>query len=105
MARTDPAVSRRFTGNLIRCRRRLRLSQEEVGFVAGLHRTEISMLERGIRLPRIDTLIKHSRALEVRPEQLLEGIEWVPDMRLRRGSFSSAPVSGSRPHVTDSTDG
>lgn len=78
--RTDPAVSRevaeRFGANLVRQRKGAGISQEEVGFRASLHRTEIGMLERGIRLPRIDTLVKLAGALEVRPRELLHGLEW-----------------------------
>lgn len=44
----------RFGENLARCRKRADMSQEELGVRASLHRTEISLLERGTRLPRID---------------------------------------------------
>ncbi len=44
------------------------------------------MLERGIRLARIDTLVKLAGALEVSPNELLEGIAWVPTAPLI-GSF------------------
>jgi transcriptional regulator with XRE-family HTH domain len=71
-------VAARFGENLVRCRKRANLSQEELGFRAALHRTEIGMLERGIRLARIDTLIKLAGALEVPPEELLGGLIWTP---------------------------
>ncbi|GGA02682.1 helix-turn-helix domain-containing protein [Okeania sp. KiyG1] len=35
-------------------REALKLSQEELGFEAGLHRTYISLLERGLKSPTID---------------------------------------------------
>lgn len=41
-----------------RIRGRIGFSQEEVGLRAGLHRTEIGLLERGERLACIDTLLK-----------------------------------------------
>jgi transcriptional regulator with XRE-family HTH domain len=69
-------VPRLFAENLIRCRKQSGLSQEEVGLRASLHRTEISVLERGARCPRIDTLVKLAGALEVSPCDLLEGIVW-----------------------------
>lgn len=53
-----PTVARQFGKNLHRERKRAGLSQEEVGFRASLHRTEIGLLERGARTPRIDTLVK-----------------------------------------------
>jgi hypothetical protein len=43
-----------------------------------LHRTEIGLLERGARIPRIDTLVKVANALAVAPEQLIAGITWTP---------------------------
>ena len=45
-------VAERFGENLMIHRKRARLSQEELGFKASLHRTEISQLERGFRLAR-----------------------------------------------------
>jgi transcriptional regulator with XRE-family HTH domain len=76
-------LAQRFGKNLVRCREAADLSQEALGFLASLHRTEIGMLERGIRLPRIDTLVKLAGSLEVPPGELLEGMGWTPsDPRL-----------------------
>jgi transcriptional regulator with XRE-family HTH domain len=72
----DREVAMRFASNLVTCRRRAGYSQEELGFLASLHRTEIGMLERGARIPRIDTVIKLAGALETPPEDLLAGMEW-----------------------------
>lgn len=70
-------VARRFAENLRRIRKETGLSQEEVGFRAGLHRTEVGLLERGARVPRLDTLVKLASALGVRIEcPLFEGISW-----------------------------
>lgn len=66
----------RFGENLRRCRRQSGLSQEAVGIRASLHRTEIGLLERGERLPRIDTCIKLAGAVNVEPVALLDGIVW-----------------------------
>jgi len=71
-------IAAHFGRNLVRCRRRADLSQEELGFRASLHRTEIGMLERGTRLARVDTLIKLAGALEIPPEDLLAGLDWTP---------------------------
>lgn len=71
-------VAAKFGRNLWRCRRRASLSQEELGTLAGLHRTEIGMLEHGTRLARVDTLMKLAGALSVSPMELLEGIHWTP---------------------------
>jgi len=71
-------VAARFGDNVARCRRRADLSQEELSVRASLHRTEVSQVERGLRLCRIDTLIKLASSLEVPADDLLVGIEWSP---------------------------
>lgn len=80
-------VAQRFGANLVRCRKRAGLSQEDLGERAGLHRTAIGLLERGARVPRIDTLVKLAAALDVDAAALLEGIEWMPGETLP-GRFS-----------------
>lgn len=73
----DPEFARLFGRNLRQARRRAGLSQEEVGFRASLHRTEVGLLERGARVPRIDTLVKIAAALGVRIDcVLLAGMTW-----------------------------
>jgi transcriptional regulator with XRE-family HTH domain len=86
--RVDEAAAERFGRNLFRARRRAGFSQEELGALACLHRTEIGFVESGQRLPRVDTLIKLASALGVRAEELLEGIEWVVPAPARSGSFA-----------------
>ncbi len=71
-------IAARFGDNLARCRRRAGISQEELSVRASLHRTEISQLERGLRLPRIDTLAKLVGSLEISADELLAGLEWTP---------------------------
>ena len=71
-------VAERFAANLVRCRRRVGISQEELADRASLHRTAIGLLETGERVPRVDTLMKLAGALEVDPLELLAGIEWQP---------------------------
>lgn len=71
-------IATHFGRNLNRARNRAGLSQEELAIRATLHRTEIGLLERGERLPRIDTVIKVAGALSIPPTELIEGIEWSP---------------------------
>lgn len=89
-------VARHFGANLRRARKRADLSQEEVGFLSSLHRTEVGLLERGARVPRIDTLVKLAGALGVRIDcALLDGMTWTPGEReVPAGAFSLSP---SRP--------
>ena len=87
-----------FGRNLRRARRAADISQEELGFASGLHRTEIGLLERGERLPRLDTALRVAAGVGVRINSpLVEGIEWMPgDLTATRGtfSFSSAEEQG-----------
>lgn len=89
-------VARRFGENLRRLRKEAGISQETLGFRCSLHRTEIGLLERGARVPRIDTLIKIAVVLGVRIDcALLDGITWEQGgTTMRTGSFVIAsPVS------------
>lgn len=79
-------IAARFGDNLARLRKLAGLSQDELAVRASLNRSEISQIERGLRIPRVDTLVKLSSSLEADPDELLEGIEWRPG-ETRRGSF------------------
>jgi transcriptional regulator with XRE-family HTH domain len=81
-----------FGRNLRDVRQARELTQEQLGFLAGLDRTEISLLERGGREPRLATLIKLAGALGVGPEDLSRGIRWLPakaEFRLDSGEPES----------------
>jgi transcriptional regulator with XRE-family HTH domain len=71
-------IAAHFGDNLVRCRKRVGISQDELSVRASVHRTEISQLERGLRIARIDTLIKLAGSLEIPTEELLTGISWSP---------------------------
>lgn len=58
--------------NLRDARKRLGLTQEEVAERSGVHATEVSRIEAGKRDPRISTLRRLARAVEVSPGRLLE---------------------------------
>ncbi len=74
----------RFALNLRKARLKKEISQEELGFRCDLHRTEISLLERGGREPRLGTIVKLAGALDTTPEQLCDGIRWLPDRKRYR---------------------
>lgn len=69
-------LTQRFADNLIVLRDRADQSQETISLRSGLHRTQISLLERGLRTPRLDTILKVAGAVEVEPYELLAGMEW-----------------------------
>jgi transcriptional regulator with XRE-family HTH domain len=80
-------VAQAFARNLRRARRRAGMSQEALSFASGLHRTEVGLLERSARIPRIDTIVKLAAGLDIAPEELLAGIHWqAPDVG-RCGEF------------------
>jgi transcriptional regulator with XRE-family HTH domain len=66
----------RFAVNLRQARLKKGISQEELGFRCDLHRTEVSLLERGGREPRLGTIVKLAGALGTTPQRLCAGIAW-----------------------------
>lgn len=81
-------IAARFGANLARQRKRAGLSQETLAVLASLHHTEVSALERGLRLARVDTVAKLAGSLEVDPGELFEGIAWRSGT-YRPGGFST----------------
>ncbi len=59
------ATHAQFAANLRSHRKRLGLSQEALANLCGLHRTEISLLERSKRSPRLDTIVNLTRGLQL----------------------------------------
>jgi transcriptional regulator with XRE-family HTH domain len=59
-------------GDAIRLsRERLGISQEELSATSDIHLTHIGGLERGVRNPSYATLLRLSRALSVKPGELI----------------------------------
>ena len=75
------AMSKRFVntfGQRVKEQRLARkMSQEELADAAKLHRTHISLIERGKRQVRLDTVEQLAMALAVQPAQLM------PEVRIR----------------------
>ena len=82
-------IAARFGDNLAHHRKRADLSQRGWSRLTSLHRTEISQLERGFRLCRVDTLVKLTCSLEISADELLAGISWSPG-DYRPGGFKEA---------------
>jgi len=80
-------VPDQFGRNLAYCRRRAKLSQEELAVRASLHRTAVGQLERGERVARVDTAIKLAGSLGIPPGELLDGMGWNPG-GTRLGQFT-----------------
>ena len=71
----------RFAANLRRARKAAGVSQEDLAERCEIHRTEVSLLERGGREPRLGTLVKLATALDTTAEALCAGISWNPKSR------------------------
>lgn len=51
------------------------MSQEELGFKADVHRTYVSMLERGKASPTVETLFRLCKAMRIRASDLIRRVE------------------------------
>jgi transcriptional regulator with XRE-family HTH domain len=68
-------LQQRF-GNIIRRRRKLLgLGQEALADKASLHRTHVSLLERGKRMPSLEVIRKLAAALATTMAALMEELE------------------------------
>ncbi len=57
------------------CRERKKLSQELVSGLAGIGRTHLSAIERGVRKPTLETFFRISEAMGMRPSELMAAVE------------------------------
>jgi transcriptional regulator with XRE-family HTH domain len=90
----DSPLAVRFGRNLWHQRRRADLSQQELADLTGLHRVGIGKIERGEQLPRLDTILKVSAAVEASPCDLMAGLRWYPGRQIE-GEFSVEDRSAS----------
>jgi transcriptional regulator with XRE-family HTH domain len=72
-------AGRRLGRNVVEAREKRGLTQFATAERAGLHRTEVSLIERGQRVPRLDTIVKLAGALQMEPCALLVGMAWKLD--------------------------
>ena len=64
-----------FARTLKKLRTAKGLSQEDFGSEAGLHRTYVSQLERGLKSPSLKTLHKIAEVLGIQMSELLRRVE------------------------------
>jgi len=69
--------SKKFGETLRTFRKGKNISQEHLAFEAGLDRTYISLLERGLRQPSIKSLFAIAKALQVSPHEIIASLEEV----------------------------
>jgi transcriptional regulator with XRE-family HTH domain len=65
-------IRRLFGQNVRRLRTAKGLSQEQLAFEAGIHRTYVSGVERAVRNPTLLVVAKFAKILEVSPAELLK---------------------------------
>lgn len=65
-------IKKKFGGNMRQARKLIKISQEELAFRAGLHRTYISDVERGHRNVSLENIEKIAKALDVSTKDLLD---------------------------------
>jgi transcriptional regulator with XRE-family HTH domain len=73
------------------CREKRGLTQEALAFRAGLHRTYISMLERGQKSPTVDVLARLALAMETRVSDILRQAEKALALGEHRGASACGP--------------
>ena len=56
-------------------REKKQLSQEVLSGLAGIGRTHLSAIERGVRKPTLDTFFRIAQAMNIRPSELMYCIE------------------------------
>jgi transcriptional regulator with XRE-family HTH domain len=71
----------RFARNLRKARLALDWTQEDLAAASDLHFTAISLLERAQREPRLSTITRLARALQMDPCELLAGIDGAAPLR------------------------
>lgn len=71
----NPRLQKRF-GRVIRARReQMGVSQEELAYQANVHRTYVSMLERGVSNPTLSVIADLASALETTITSLAREVE------------------------------
>lgn len=89
----------RFGLLLARGRLRAALAQEDLALLVEVHRTEISLFERGGRRPRLDMLLQLAAAVETEPADLLTGMRWVPGTVETGGGYGLTARAGEASHA------
>lgn len=68
-------TSRKLGKVISRLRHEKGLSQESFADMAGVHRTYVSQVERGLKSPTISVMIRFSQVLEIRLSDVFRGFE------------------------------
>jgi transcriptional regulator with XRE-family HTH domain len=91
-------LGERFGANVVWFRHQAGLTQQELADRAGMNRVSLGELERGRRVPRLDTILKLVAGLEVKNCDLVAWMWWGP---ARHEHFDSPSDAGSGQEVLD----
>jgi transcriptional regulator with XRE-family HTH domain len=80
-------IGRAFGIKLSAAREKAQLTQEELGHLSTVNRSEISQLELGRHTPRLDTVVKLAGALNVEPCELIGNLRFRPPQVAEKGSL------------------
>lgn len=64
-----------FAANVKDARTQAGMTQEDVSAASGIHVTEVSRIERGLRDPRVSTMLRLAAALHVQASTLVDEAE------------------------------
>lgn len=88
-------VAEQIGMNIRKIRPRADMSQDDLARRSGIHHTEISLLERGGRIPRLDTCIRILESTGADARDLVEGVGWEEPGRWdQKGWFTIVGLSG-----------
>lgn len=73
--RGDAKGNRVLGREIAKVRKRVGMSQEELAFQAEVHPTYVSQLERGLKSPTVNVLLRLARALKASASRLIAVVE------------------------------
>ena len=69
------SVELAFGREIKKAREAIQKSQETLAFDAEIHRTYVSLIERGQKSPSLSVIVRLAKALKVKPSELLRRVE------------------------------
>jgi transcriptional regulator with XRE-family HTH domain len=84
LEQSDDLDLKRLVGRVIaRHRASAEVTQEKLAEMAGLERGYISLMERGLRMPTVDTIFRLCRGLKVSPSEMIRDMEKQVDIEAK----------------------
>jgi transcriptional regulator with XRE-family HTH domain len=78
----EPQDLKRIVGQILaRLRREAGITQEKLAEIAEIERGYVSLIERGLRMPTVETVFRLCRGLDCRPSELIRAVETQADKK------------------------